>query len=270
MRIDTIEFKVKILIISLMILLAALGVYAAKGLYADGSYFLLKILSYKTYWDFDWSRAFVQIITQTPVVLGIKFGITDIIKLIYLHSFGLIGIPIIVWIIALAQHIKSKYFWTLLIAFSATYLTSGFFAIGEYNLTYALAAYCFAVLLKNKFNSFDSILFVLAAFALLRSYEAMIFMGPFLFAFTVYRLLEANSHRCAREKLVLFSSLFLFGASIIIAAYSILYPRDPASLARAGNILHIVKSGHYIYLIMMIGIYFYIHVVPQKLKPGGF
>jgi len=125
------ESIAKALVLFCVLLIAALGIYAAKGLYADGSFFLYNILLQKNYWDFDKPRAFVQIITQTPVVIGIKFGIKNITELIYLHSLGLVGIPVIIWVFALIQHLQSRHFWTLLVAFSATYLSSGFLQLAN-------------------------------------------------------------------------------------------------------------------------------------------
>jgi hypothetical protein len=246
--------------------IAALGIYAARGLYADGSFFLYNILLQKNYWDFDKPRAFVQIITQTPVVIGIKFGLTDITKLIYLHSLGLIGIPAIIWFFALIQHLKSRHFWTLLVAFSATYLSSGFFAIGEYNLTYALAAYCFSILLKDKLTHSDSVFIVAAAISLTRSYEAMIFLGPTLFLFAARRLINPESNKIILEKYVLLGLLFLFSSASAISAWSILFPRDPVNLADAGNIFYILKSGFFIFLTLMISAYFLIQIVPCKAR----
>lgn len=258
------ESIAKALVLFCVLLIAALGIYAARGLYADGSFFLYNILLQKNYWDFDKPRAFVQIITQTPVVIGIKFGIKNITELIYLHSLGLVGIPVIIWVFALIQHLQSRHFWTLLVAFSATYLSSGFFAIGEYNLTYALAAYCFSILLKDKLTYSDSVLVVAAAISLTRSYEAMIFLGPTLFLFTARRLINQESNQIIFEKLISLVLGFLFSSATAISAWSVLYPRDPANLAGAGNIFHIVKSGYFIFLILMISIYFLIQITTKK------
>lgn len=260
------ESTAKAAALLLVALLGIIGIYSARGLYADGSFFLFNILSQKSYWDFDKPRAFIQLITQTPVVLGIKLGVKEITTLIYLHSIGIVGIPIIIWCLALFQHIKSEHFWILLIAFSATYLSAGFFAVGEYNLTYALAAYCLSVLLKEKITLLDSVLIIFAAIALTRSYEAMVFLGPALFLFSARRIISSTSNKKILEKNVLLILLFLFASATTVAAWSILFPRDPANLAGAGNISHIIKSGYFIYLSGMISIYFIIQKAPRKFK----
>jgi hypothetical protein len=260
------ESTAKVFALFFIACLGVLGVYAAVGLYADGSFFLLNILSQKSYWDFDKPRAFAQLITQTPVALGVKFGIKDLTGLIYLHSFGLIGIPIIIWLLALFNQIKSGHFWTLLAAFSATYLSAGFFAIGEYNLTYALAAFCFSVLLKDNLTNFDLALITTAAIALTRSYEAMIFLGPTLFLISANRLICIDTNKTIVEKCVLLVLLFLFSSATTVAIWSVLFPRDPGNLAGAGDVTQIVKSGHFIYLVAMIAMYFLVQAIPKKSK----
>ncbi|WP_295466048.1 hypothetical protein [uncultured Pseudomonas sp.] len=261
------DVLIKKTILIAILLIAAIDLYAVKGLYADGSFFLYNILSREAYWDFDHPRAFAQIVTQTPIIIGIKLNIKDITSLIYIYNFGVIGIPALVWLLALAQHLKSSHFWTLLIAFSATYLSSGFFAIGEYNLTYALSAYCFSTLIKGSLNRTDSILLILSAICLTRSYEAMIFIGPVLFALAAIKLNETAPSINTRSKLTLFFLLFLFSAAVTVSASSMLYPRDPANLAAAGNILSTIKNKQFIFLILLTTTYFINQIPLQQAKP---
>ena len=96
MIVDLIESKAETAALLLVALVAVLGIYAAKGLYANGFILLLSILSQKDYFDFDTPRTFSQTITQTPVLLGVKLGAKDLAGLIYLHSFRVIGIPVII------------------------------------------------------------------------------------------------------------------------------------------------------------------------------
>jgi hypothetical protein len=260
------ESTAKVAAILLVAFLGIIGIYSARGLYADGSFFLFNILLQKSYYDFDKPRVFVQLITQTPVVLGIKLGVKEITTLIYLHSIGIIGIPIIIWCLALFQLIKSEHFWILLVAFSATYLSAGFFAIGEYNLTYALAAYCLSVLLIEKITLLDSALIIFAAIALTRSYEVMVLLGPALFLFSARRIISSVKNKNVLEMNILLILLFLFASATTVAAWSILFPRDPVNLAGAGDISHFIKNGYFIYLSIMISIYFTIQKAPRKLK----
>ena len=65
-------------------------------------------------------------------------------------SLGLIAIPLGFWISALLIQTKTCFFWLFVAAFSVSYLSSGFFAIGEFNIAYAMVAFCASILLKEK------------------------------------------------------------------------------------------------------------------------
>src|SRR5262249_41929381 len=124
-------FLAKIFILFAMLGLGLTGVYAARGLYADGSHSLFSILTSNDYFaDFDKPRLYGLIITQTPVVLAIKLGVKDLNFLIRLHSLGLVAIQLGFWISALLLQIKKTFFWLFVLAFAVSYLSSGFFAIG--------------------------------------------------------------------------------------------------------------------------------------------
>jgi hypothetical protein len=129
--------------------LGVLGVYVARGLYADGAYFLFSILSSHGFVDDDKPRLFALLITQVPLVMAMKIGINDLNLLIRLHSFGLIIFPLVFWLAALKIQMKTELFWIFVAEFSVSYLCSGFFAIGEYNLCYSMAAFSAAIILKK-------------------------------------------------------------------------------------------------------------------------
>ena len=158
-------------------------------------------------------------------MVGIKLGIRDLSTLIYLHSFGLVGIPTIIWCLALFKQIKYQLFYTLLIAFSATYLSAGFFTIGEYNLTYALAAYCFSVLVQDKLTHFDSVLIIFAATVLMRPYEAMIFLGPVLFVISESSLISTVLNKTIVDKWILLVLLFFVCSSNIDCSLACIAPK---------------------------------------------
>ncbi|WP_338442404.1 hypothetical protein VZG28_05425 [Synechococcus elongatus IITB4] len=259
---------VKPLVVGIILIIAVSGVYISRGLYADGSFFLFNILSGQGYWNFDHARSFAQIATQTPVVLAIKSGEVNVNHLVYLHSFGLIGIPILAWFFSCLIHIKSDLFWFFSTAFSITYLTSGFFSIGEYNLAYALTAYCLAILLTDKkLNFFYLLGLVLSSLILVKSYESMVFLGPLLFLFALrrYQATVSNLNR-TNEKIVILTSSFLFLLSSSFAALSIVYPRDPSNLAAASNFSSLTTSSHFIFTFIFLLIYLLIDWLDKKIR----
>jgi len=231
-----------------LVALAVTGVYAARGLHGDGSFYMLSILTREGFTPEELARDYVLALTQFPAVWALKSGIIDLNALVRLHSFGLIVIPLIFWFGALAQQIKSNVFWLLLIAFSATYLSSGFFANGEYTTTYGMAAFYTSILLKEKISNLLALCICLTSFALIRSYEAMFYLAPLLLLITITRTLLLKADNRAVKLALCLSALF-FILSFVVAARSILNPHSPGNLSGAIDFAPMIKKGHFIYLI---------------------
>lgn len=246
------ESYLRLIVIVLVASLVFTGTSAAIGLFADGCYFLYRILEQRTFFDYDLSRKFVQLITQFPLIVGLKWGIRDINSLIYLHSFGLVAIPLFVWIAALIKQFTSAYFWLFVVVFSITYLSSGFFSVGEYNLTYALVGFSAAILLSHKpMKIIDSLALVGSAFVLILSYQSLLFLGPLLIVMTLLRI------NCEKPTLLvnvwLWVSVILLLTSTGISLFYVVYPNYPTIFARGvGNILLMMCSMHFTYLILML------------------
>ena len=117
----------------------------------------------------------------------------DLNFLIRLHSLGLIAIPLGFWISALLLHIRKNSFWLLALAFAVSYLSSGFFAAGEYNITYAMTTFCAALILRRNISLTSAVVLVVIAIALMRSYEAMVFLGPLLFSISIIRAIKEKA-----------------------------------------------------------------------------
>ncbi len=233
--------------------LAISGVYAALGLFADGSYFLFSILSSQGFCDFYKAREFVQLITQAPLVFAIKAGVNNLNTLIYTHSFGLIFIPLMFWLTALIQQRKTDLFWLFVIAFSVSYLSSGLFAIGEYNLTYSMAALCASILLlEGDISKINATTLILTAFCLTHSYESMVFLGPLLGMICILRFFSTKNSLSLFLKIALTLSCLLFITGFLISLWSLFFPRDPSGLVSAtSNIIFMLGSMHLLYLILM-------------------
>jgi len=211
-------------VILIIFFLAIVGIYTSRGLYADGSYFLYQILVRHGFYIFDEPRKFAQIITQLPVVLALKLGLEDINSLIRVHSVGLIGVPLVFWIGSLFLLRRTYLFWMMLTAFSVTYLRSDFFAVGEFNVTNAIAGFCLSLLIHPSGSAVAAVLLVTAAGILARTYESMMFLGPLLAIFGFSRLFfHKNESQFFRIALV-FSNLFFLEAAII-AVYSAFFQR---------------------------------------------
>lgn len=87
----------KYMVLLIMVLIAATGTLSARGLYADGPFWLYHMLVRGGFYIFDAQRAYAQFLVELPVYLAIEGGIRDLNTLIRVHSFGLIGVPILFW-----------------------------------------------------------------------------------------------------------------------------------------------------------------------------
>ena len=251
MKINLLIIRLQILIIFTILMLGIYAIYCGIALQADGSFFLLTILDTQKFLHVNNSRFFTTLVTQTPVLLAIKFGLKSINAFIYLYSFGLVAIPLLFWMVSLIILRGSGLFWLLLLAFSTTYLSSGLFAIGEFHLCYSLCAISTALLLRNRFDYLAAVLLIITALLLTLSYEAMLFLGPLLFAMCMIRVIKMPKNFYPLQTLLSIAA-FLFAVSSAISAWSIIYPRDPAVLGNAMQLYWLIESKHFIYLVGMI------------------
>jgi hypothetical protein len=231
--------------------LAVSGVWSARGLYADGAYFLLQILKTEGFWTADPPRLLANLILQAPVVAALGAGVEDLDGLIRLHSAALVVLPLAVWAVALAVLFRSQCFWLFVWALAATYLNSGFFAAGEYNLTYGMAALCAAILVADgPIRTGAAVVLVGLAVALTRSYEAMVFLGPLLCVASLGRLMRPDGTTAvARSGLVLAALLLAVGTAA--AAWSILSPSSPGNMAGAAAVKQVLRSPQVAYTCLM-------------------
>lgn len=242
------ENTLKFFTVTLIILLCIAGVYSSRGLYADGSYWLVEMLPRNGFYIFDQHRKYVQVLVQLPVALAIWFGTVDLNVLIRLHSFGFIGIPLIFWLGALALHFRSNLFWFFLVAFSVTYLRSNFFAAGEFNTTYGMTAFCAAILLREKLNFFLAILMLFTSFLLTHSYEATLFLGIFLSSLTAIRIFKLSTD-IKPVRVVLIMCFLVFLISIYIGARSVFLERSYNGASTAN--LSALTELHFLFLALL-------------------
>jgi hypothetical protein len=222
---ESVDRSLKFLAIAIIVLIAIAGVYAARGMYSDGSFWLVEMLPRGGIYIFDPHRAYVQVLVQAPVALAIWLGTLDLNLLIRLHSFGFVGVPIIFWLGALTLQFRTKLFWFFLMAFTVSYLRSNFFSAGEFSTAYGLTAFCAAVLLREKISHIQAALMLLSAIALTHSYEATLFLGVFLAIVAIVRLLKITDDKQSIRLLVLVS-IAIFLLSVYVGARSTFFQRS--------------------------------------------
>lgn len=242
------EKTLKFFSLTLIVLLGISGVYSSRGLYADGAFWLVEMLPRNGFYIFDPHREYVQRLVQLPVALAIWVGSLDLNLLIRLHNFGFIGVPLIFWLSALALHFRNNLFWFFLIALSVSYLRSNFFAAGEFSTAYGMTAFCTAILLRQQLNFFLAILMLFTSILLTHSYEATLFLGTFLAALTVIRIVKVSTD-IKSVRIVLILCLIAFLISVYVGARSVFHERsyNGASTANLGALTEV----HLLFLVLL-------------------
>lgn len=172
---------------SVVALLWGLVVYDSiecRGLFWDGASFLVNVIDGRDFHDFYPARAHVGWVTQLPVLVALQVGITDTHALAILYSAALFALPVGLYHLALARvRHDAVSAAVVLAAIALVFLPTSFFIVGEYNAAYAAVTAAMTILLTSSGNRLRDASIVLALAVLcLRSYEAMVYLGPLLAA----------------------------------------------------------------------------------------
>ena len=200
--------------------LAAYATVTCRGLFWDGSSFLVNIVDHGRFHDFYVARAHVDWVTQVPVLLLSELGVRDTRLLAMAYSAALFGLPTALYHLALARVRHDAVLLAIVIAaVVVVYLPTSFFIIGEYNATFAAVTAGMAVTLTARENRLGdaALLCVLGVFCV-RSYEAMVYLGPLLAAAIVWS--RRNDTDGATRVLAGIAAL-AFGAGAVVAAATI-------------------------------------------------
>src|SRR5262245_9283907 len=97
---ETVVYRIVVL---LLWVLAAYATITCRGLFWDGSSFLVNILDEGWFHDFYLARSHVDWVTQAPVLLLSKLGVRDTHVLAMAYSATLFGLPVALYHFALAR-----------------------------------------------------------------------------------------------------------------------------------------------------------------------
>lgn len=172
------------LVVVLLWGLAIHDAIACRGLFWDGSAFLVNLIDNRTFHDFYPARAYVGYVTQLPVLIAIWLGVTDVHLLAILQSAALFALPVGLYHLALARVRHDPVLIAVVLAVLAlVFLPTSFFIVGEYNAAYAAVTASMAILVTSGLDRRRDAVIVLALAVLcLRSYEAMLYLGPLMVA----------------------------------------------------------------------------------------
>jgi hypothetical protein len=214
--------------------LALTDTVACRGLFWDGASFLVNILDQDTFHDFYPARAHVNWVTQLPVLLAVRFGLVDMKVLAMIQSAALFALPAALYHLAMARvRGDALLLAVVLVAIAVVYLPTSFFIIGEYNVAYAAATATMAVALTGDPHGAgtrrDGVILVLLGALCLRSYEAMVYLGPLLAAavlWTTWRRRAEDTDDIARL-LGTVAGLAFIGAALVSGITMAIYWHHP-------------------------------------------
>ena len=191
------------------------------GLYADGVFFFYNILNSHDYFYATFSRSVAYWLTQTPVVLSVKLGATDMVLLARLHSAGLVVVPTTILFTAFLIARKSMVLLAgTAIILASVYIPTSLFHIGEFQVSYPLFWLIFLLLISDYSRGplVAIALSVLVAFA----YEASSILGLEVAAISVWRALRTTDG--ARRYQLYLCAVALFAGAIFNFGHALFAP----------------------------------------------
>ncbi len=205
--------------------------WTCRGLFVDGSAFLVQIVRREWFFDFYAPRLYAMIVGQIPVMTAVTLGVTDLHLLARLLSLGLFGLPTLFYTFALHRVKDEPVLMAIIIAAIAiVFMTTSFFIVGEYNTAYAIALMVAVRLATAKRLTYaDSLVLVLAAALATRTYEVMIYLGPLLSLMILWQVWRMSA-RPIIPTLLHLAAVGLFIFSMFVAIDSVVHPHSAEHL----------------------------------------
>ncbi len=152
-------------------------IFSGRCLFADGSFYLWKILQGGSFHAFSYHRCVAQFLFELPVVVALKLGIVDLHWLILAFGVGCTcAWPIAMW---MCYRLAPQHFWLVMFACAMGYLNACFMAVGEHIVAHAFFwPAVFSLLFVRPLTPMAAVSLLLSSGILLRSYESLVFLGP--------------------------------------------------------------------------------------------
>ncbi|MFZ5782085.1 MAG: hypothetical protein ACOY4R_17965 [Pseudomonadota bacterium] len=199
--------------------------WESRGLFVDGSAFLVQIARRGWFFDFYDPRLYAMVVGQAPIMTGIFLGITDLHLLARLLSLGLFALPTALYHLALVRAKDDPVLLaTVIAAIGVVFMTTSFFIVGEYNTAFALAVLVAVRLVTAERLTVPDGLFLLVIGVLaIRTYESMIYLGPLL-ALMILHLVWRTKERPWLPTALYLLSAAGFLAGMVVAVGSLIRP----------------------------------------------
>jgi hypothetical protein len=220
--------------VGLLWILALWHSWECRGLFVDGSAFLVQIARREWFFDFYDPRLFAMVLGQIPVIAAVFLGVTDLHFLAQLLSLGLFALPTALYHLALmrVRH-DALLLATVMAAIGIVFMTTSFFIVGEYNTAFAIAITATVRLMtaERRLSIADGAFLVAAGVLAVRTYEVMLYFGPLLAVMICWCIWRATE-RPRIATLLHFFAACLFVGGMIVAANSLINPFSEDHLSR--------------------------------------
>lgn len=192
---------------------------------SDGAYYFAIILDHARFTEIAPARAHAEYLSQWPLVLGVKSGVTDLEDLEFLFGLGLWFPWFLGFVISLyATREKPILIFFYLLSLASLNLAAWSVFIGEHLVLLSLSwPILFFGLVKRSMNWLEQVLTLLLLVIHLRLYESAVITGGFFFVVFGLRMWFAETKR-ERWMSAVFALLAM--AAAMIALNWILFPRD--------------------------------------------
>ncbi len=205
--------------------------WCCRGLFVDGSAFVVNIVTREWFFDFYPPRLFAMVVAQIPIMFAVRLGVTNLHWLAILLSLGLFSLPTLIYQLALRRAREDPVLLAVVLAaIGVVFMTTSFFIVGEYNSAYAIAmltAVHMATVRELKMR--DALGMLAIGVLAIRTYEAMIYLGPLLAVMTLWMLWRQKSRPLVASAIYLAVAVcFLLGMAVAID--SVVHPWSQSHL----------------------------------------
>ena len=199
--------------------------WESRGLFVDGSAFLVQIARREWFFDFYAPRLYAMVLGQAPIMTAVFLGVTDLHLLARLLSLGLFALPTALYTLALVRVKDDPVLLAAVIAaIGLVFMTTSFFIVGEYNTVYAIAIVVSVRLVTaTRLTVLDGLFLAVVSGLAIRTYESMIYLGPLLSAMVIHTLWRIKERPWFATSLYLLSIAGFIGG-VMVATRSILKP----------------------------------------------
>ncbi|MDP6772107.1 MAG: hypothetical protein QF704_15495, partial [Anaerolineales bacterium] len=208
--------------------------YVDKHLALDGVGYFVQILEKQDFAEVAWSRRFTEYLTEWPLVLAVRLGVTDLATLINVFAVGiyfpyLLSFVLCWW--AVRDDNKSL-LWFPLAGYIAFNILSDYDLIADHHVMAVMTWPLLVILLKSRQLFWrEGIVLWIVIIIYSRTYETAALTAAMLFPLAVARLFRFRSQQ---EKIIIGIALILLIAVVSVAVVYSIYPR---SFTNRGNFL---------------------------------